>query len=72
MSQNYALKEINLNEDDIPQGMNCLMIVRPTENFSDYALYQIDQFLMQGKSLFLALDSFNEVMPTNQQAAARA
>ena len=71
ISQNYALKEINLNTDDIPQGMNCLMIVRPTENFSDYALYQIDQFLMQGKSLFLALDSFNEVMPTNQQAAAR-
>ncbi|MBW2408506.1 MAG: Gldg family protein [Deltaproteobacteria bacterium] len=71
MSQNYAFKDINLNEDGIPQGLNCLVIVRPTENFSDYALYQIDQFLMQGKSLFLALDSFNEVMPTNQQAAAQ-
>ena len=71
MSQNYAFKEINLNKDGIPQGLNCLVIVRPTEKFSDYALYQIDQFLMQGKSLFLALDSFNEVMPTNQQAAAR-
>jgi ABC-type uncharacterized transport system involved in gliding motility auxiliary subunit len=71
ISQNYSFKEINLNEDGIPQGLNCLVIVRPTEKFSDYALYQIDQFLMQGKNLFLALDSFNEVMPSNQQAAAR-
>jgi ABC-type uncharacterized transport system involved in gliding motility auxiliary subunit len=71
MSQNYTLKNINLEKDGIPQGLNCLVIVRPTQNFSDYALYQIDQFLMQGKSLFLALNSFNEVMPTNQQSAAR-
>lgn len=71
MSQNYAFKDINLNKDGIHQGLNCLVIVRPTEQFSDDALYQIDQFLMQGKSLFLALDSFNEVMPTTQQAAAR-
>jgi ABC-type uncharacterized transport system involved in gliding motility auxiliary subunit len=71
MSQNYTLKNIELKKEGIPQGLNCMVIVRPTENFSDYALYQIDQFLMQGKSLFIALDSFNEVMPANQQSAAR-
>jgi ABC-2 type transport system permease protein len=67
MSQNYTLKNINLKDDAIPEGLNCLVVVRPTEKFSDYELYQIDQFLMQGKSLFLILDSFNEVMPSNQQ-----
>jgi len=67
ISQNYTLKNINLKDDAIPEGLNCLVVVRPTEKFSDYALYQIDQFLMQGKSLFLILDSFNEVMPGNQQ-----
>jgi ABC-type uncharacterized transport system involved in gliding motility auxiliary subunit len=71
VSRNYSLKNVNLKKDGIPPGLNCLVIVRPTDNFSDYALYQIDQFLMQGKSLFLALDSFNEVTPSNQQSAAR-
>jgi ABC-type uncharacterized transport system involved in gliding motility auxiliary subunit len=45
-----------------------MLIVRPTEKFSDYELFQIDQFLMQGKSLFLIIDSLNEVMPAQQQA----
>jgi ABC-type uncharacterized transport system involved in gliding motility auxiliary subunit len=71
LSQNYSLKNINLKKDGIPEGLNCLVVVRPTENFSEYELYQIDQFLMRGKSLFLALDSFNEVMPANQQNAGR-
>ncbi len=67
MSQNYTLKNINLKGNGIPEGLTCLVITRPTEKFSDYELFQIDQFLMQGKSLFLILDRFNEVMPTNQQ-----
>lgn len=68
MSQNYSLKTINLKDEAIPKGLNCLVIARPTEKFSDYELFQIDQFLMQGKSLFLIIDSLNEVMPANQQA----
>lgn len=67
MSQNYTLKNINLKDDVIPEGLKCLVIMRPTEEFSDYALFQIDQFLMRGNNLFLILDRFNEVMPTNQQ-----
>lgn len=68
MSQSYALKTINLNDENIPEGLNCLIIMRPTEAFSDYELFQIDQFLMQGKSLFLIIDSLNEVLPASQQA----
>ncbi|MGD2016448.1 MAG: Gldg family protein [Desulfobacterales bacterium] len=67
ISQTYSLKNINLKNQTIPENINSLVIARPTEKFSDYALYQIDQFLMQGKSLALILDRFNEVMPGGQQ-----
>jgi ABC-type uncharacterized transport system involved in gliding motility auxiliary subunit len=67
VSQNYTLKNISLKDQNIPQSLNCLIIARPTEKFSDYALFQIDQFLMQGKSLALVLDRFKEVSPAGQQ-----
>ena len=60
-SMNYSLKPVNLADGDIPGGLNTLVVVRPTEAFSDYELYQIDQFLMRGNSLALFLDRFNEV-----------
>jgi ABC-2 type transport system permease protein len=67
ISQNYSIKEVRLKDQGIPEGLNCLVIAGPTEKFSDYELYQIDQFLMQGKDLALVLDRFNEVMPSGQQ-----
>lgn len=67
ISQNYTLKDINLKTGTIPDSLNCLVIARPTETFSDYELFQIDQFLMRGKSLAVFLDAFNEVMPASQQ-----
>ncbi|MEJ2149906.1 MAG: GldG family protein, partial [Chloroflexota bacterium] len=53
ISQNYALKSIALKDKNIPESLNCLIIARPNEKFSDFELFQIDQFLMQGKSLAL-------------------
>jgi ABC-type uncharacterized transport system involved in gliding motility auxiliary subunit len=67
ISQNYSLKNIALKDQDIPEGLNCLIIARPMEKFSDYELFQIDQFLMQGKSLALVLDRFTEMRPPGQQ-----
>jgi ABC-type uncharacterized transport system involved in gliding motility auxiliary subunit len=67
ISQNYTIKNILLKEKSIPESLNSLVIARPTEKFSDYELFQIDQFLMQGKSLALILDRFKEVMPAGQQ-----
>jgi ABC-type uncharacterized transport system involved in gliding motility auxiliary subunit len=67
ISQNYSLKNINLKEKNIPESLNSLVIARPTEKFSDFELFQIDQFLMQGKSLALILDRFNEVALGGQQ-----
>ena len=67
VSQNYSLKNIRLKDENIPESLKCLIIARPTEKFSDYELLQIDQFLMQGKSLALILDRFNELSPAGQQ-----
>jgi ABC-type uncharacterized transport system involved in gliding motility auxiliary subunit len=62
-SQNYTVKEVDLKAETIPSGIECLVIPGPTEEFSDYDLFQIDQFLMQGKSLAIFLDSFKEMVP---------
>ncbi|HUT42990.1 MAG TPA: GldG family protein, partial [Desulfobacterales bacterium] len=65
--QNYAIKPVNLKENNIPESLDTLIIARPTEAFSEYELFEIDQFLMHGKNLALFIDSFKEVMPGGQQ-----
>ncbi|MDX2438925.1 MAG: Gldg family protein [Desulfobacterales bacterium] len=65
--QNYSIKPVNLKENNIPESLGTLIVVRPTEAFTEYELFQIDQFLMHGNNLALFVDSFNEVMPGGQQ-----
>ncbi len=67
LSQNYSVQPITLKKDSIPESLKCLVIARPTEKLSDFALYQIDQFLMRGRSIAVFLDAFKEVMAPNQQ-----
>ncbi|MCJ7773499.1 MAG: Gldg family protein [Desulfobacterales bacterium] len=66
-SQNYSIKNVNLSESGIPDSINCLVMIKPLEPFTDLELFQIDQFLMRGKNLALFLDAFNEIMPGRQQ-----
>ncbi len=68
VAQNYSIKDVKLKEETIPEGLKCLIIARPTEQFSDYELFRIDQMLMQGTNLALFIDSFNEMMPQQQQS----
>lgn len=63
VSQRYSIKQINLKEEGIPEGLNTLIIARPTEKFTDYELFQIDQALMKGTNLAIFPDAFNEIMP---------
>ncbi len=67
ISQTYTIREVSLKDGAIPESINCLIIGGPTEPFTDYELFQIDQFLMRGKSLAFFLDVFKEVMPSDQQ-----
>ncbi|MFC1858225.1 Gldg family protein [Thermodesulfobacteriota bacterium] len=67
ISENYTIKQVNLKDGVIPADINCMVFVRPTEKFSEYELYQIDQALMRGKNIAFILDAFNEVISQNQQ-----
>ena len=69
VSENYSLKPVDVENEPIPDSLNSIVIARPTTPFSEYALFQIDQFLMKGKNLILFLDPFIELQPANQQGA---
>ncbi len=66
ISRNYSLKPVSLADGRIPEGIACLLLVKPREKLSDYDLLQIDQFLMQGKSLALFVDAFDELQMQGQ------
>ncbi len=66
LSQNYTIKEVNIKDDPIPSSLKSLVIARPTEEFTDYELYQIDQALMRGTNLILFLDVLKEAQDTQQ------
>ena len=61
VSQTYSINEISMSKEDIPESLNCFVIAGPKKDFSDYELFQIDQFLMRGKNLIFFLDSFQEI-----------
>ncbi len=62
LSARYDIKNIALAEAPIPDGLNCLLIAKPTQPFSDYELFQIDQALMKGTNIAFFADAFQEIM----------
>lgn len=67
IAQNYSLKDVDLTADGIPGDIESLIIANPTETFTEYDLYQIDQALMAGKNLVLFLDAFQEIDQPGRQ-----
>lgn len=67
LTQTYSIEDVSLKEDRIPEGLKCMIIAQPTEPFSDYELYQIDQMLMRGTNLAIFTDAFREINPPQQQ-----
>ena len=67
LSESYAVKPINLAEEPIPASLNCLIIAQPTEKFSDYELFKIDQALMRGTNLAIFTDAYKESEQPQQQ-----
>lgn len=68
VERSYTLDAVKLAEEDLAGDFECLVIARPTEPFSDYELYQIDQYLMRGHNLALFLDQFEAVYPQGQSS----
>lgn len=61
-SRSYSIKDVSFAQG-IPEGLSSLLIVRPTEPFTDYDLYEIDQALMKGTNLAVFYDPFTEAAP---------
>lgn len=66
ISEEYSVKQVKLKDDGIPEGLSFMMIAGAKEKFTDYELYQLDQFLMEGNSLAIFMDAFNEIQPRGQ------
>jgi ABC-type uncharacterized transport system involved in gliding motility auxiliary subunit len=60
ISSRYNVKSIALEKDEIPEGLNCLIITKPTKKFTDYELFQIDQALMKGTNVAVFADAFEQ------------
>jgi len=60
LNKTYSVKQIDLEESPIPEGLKSLIIARPTNPLSDWALYQIDQALMRGTNLAVFIDVLQE------------
>lgn len=61
LNKTYSVNNITLMDETIPESLKCIMIARPTQPFTDWELYQIDQALMRGQNLALFLEPFKEV-----------
>ena len=60
----YTIRPVFLEQGEkIPEELSSLIVVGPRERFDDHALYQIDQFLMKGKSVLMFLDTYDIELP---------
>lgn len=64
LNKNYDVKEAS--GEKIPEGAKTLIIAGPKQKFSDWELFQIDQFLMKGNSLTVFLDPYR-ALPQQRQ-----
>lgn len=65
LNRSYSTKQFVLTKDPVPEDVKCIIMARPTESFTDYELFQIDQALMRGQNLAIFLEPFKEVqMPS--------
>jgi ABC-type uncharacterized transport system involved in gliding motility auxiliary subunit len=67
LSDQYSVREVKLSDEGMPEGLPSLIIAGAKEEFTEYELYQIDQFLMKGRSLAIFMDSHAEHMPQARQ-----
>ena len=61
LGKTYSPREFSLSEESLPRDVQSIIVARPTEPFTDYELFQLDQALMRGQNLILFLDPFKEV-----------
>ncbi len=71
LSDEYSINRIKIKEGGIPDSPATLIIAGAKEPFSEYELYQIDQYLMKGRSLAIFMDAFTEASQGAQMGTMR-
>ena len=67
LQQEYQFYTINPNtQPAIPKEFNVLLVVKPTEPFSDEAKLKLDQYVMQGGKIIFFLDKLNAELDSLQ------
>lgn len=59
LSDTYEFKDLNIDGEDIPSSIKCIIINGPKEKFLDSELYRLDQFVMRGGNLIILADPFD-------------
>lgn len=65
LGSTYNIEQFNIEKDTVPPDAKSIIIARPTEPFTDWELFQIDQALMRGQNLAIFLDPFKETVSQN-------
>ena len=67
-SERYSIEQTAVSTDLLPDGAGSMIIARPQPfmAYSDWDLYQIDQFLMKGGNIAVFMDGFMEYLPQQQ------
>lgn len=66
ISDGYNLVQVDLSKGEISDDVKTLIIARPKNAFTDRELYLLDQFVMKGNSLLVAVDNFEADMQAAQ------
>ncbi len=66
ISDSYEIVPVNLNED-IQDDVKVLIVNGPKQEFSQYEVFKLDQFLMKGRDAVFFIDSFTELNLGSQQ-----
>ena len=69
LRKSFEVEKIEMTVDEIPDGIDLLAVIHP-QNLAEPALFAIDQFLLSGKPVFIAVDpsSFIQKSQAPQQA----
>jgi len=67
-SERYNFEQVSVSNGIIPDDAGSMIIARPQPfmPFSDWELYQIDQFLMKGGNVAVFMDGFMEYLPQSE------
>lgn len=59
LQKSYKVHNVDLNVEGSLDEIDTLVVAGPKSKLTDYELFQIDQFLMQGKSVIFLVDTVN-------------